>query len=265
MNVKDHIARITLVGAGNAGHKFGVAFRQAGYLIHEIYSRTEESAIKLSNRLNCNYTTQLSDLDPGADLYVLAVNDDVLPSVLDSFPFKDKLIVHTSGATPIDVFSDRGFSDYGIFYPVQSFSKEDTESLAPIPICVEAKKEENTQLLMSFGRSLSMKVYILDSEKRKTLHVAAVFANNFSNHMYAIAEELLSEDGIDFEIIRPLIQTTASKIKNKQPKNIQTGPAVRNDQKVIKRHLEFLKDHPNYQKLYEEVTNSIIAKQKSNG
>ena len=262
MNVKDHIRRISIVGAGNVGHNFGVAFKQAGYLIHEIYSRAEDSAVSLSNRLNCNHTNDISKLDPSADLYVMAVNDDALPTILDNFPFKDKLIVHTSGATSMEVFSQRGYSNYGIFYPLQSFSKEDTESLAPIPICVEAEKDQNAQLLMSFARSLSMKVYELDSEKRKTLHVAAVFANNFSNHMYAIAEELLSEDGIDFEIIRPLIKTTASKIDKKHPKDIQTGPAVRNDQKVIKRHLDSLEKHPVYQRLYQEITNSILEKQK---
>lgn len=265
MNVKDIIQRVSLVGAGNVGHNFGLAFKQAGYLIHEIYSRSQDSAIQLSERLNCNFTTDLSKLDPGADLYIIAVNDDALPEVIDSFPFKDKLIAHTSGATSLEVFEGKGFSDYGIFYPVQSFSKEDTESLTPIPICVEAEKEENEALLMSFARSLSMKVYQLDSEKRKALHVAAVFANNFSNHMYAIAEELLSEEGVSFEIIRPLIETTASKIHRKHPASIQTGPAVRNDQKIIQRHLKHLQDHPDYQELYQAITNSIIRKQKPNG
>jgi len=265
MNVKDHIRRISLVGAGNVGYNFGLAFKQAGYLIHEVYSRSEKTAKSLSDRLNCNSITSLEDLDPSADLYVIAVNDDALPMVLDEFTFKDKLIVHTSGATSIEIFSSRAFENYGIFYPVQSFSKEDTESLAPIPICVEAEKKENKELLMSFARSLSMKVYDLDSEKRKALHVAAVFANNFSNHMYAIAEEILAEDQIDFEIIRPLIETTASKIKVKRPADIQTGPAVRNDQKIIKKHLAHLEKHSNYQKLYQEITDSIIRKQKENG
>ena len=109
----------------------------------------------------------------------------------------------------------------GYFYPVQSFSKEDTESLAPIPICVEAEKSENEAMLMSLGRSLSMKVYQLDSEKRKALHVAAVFANNFSNHMYAIAEELLDDASISFDIIRPLIERTAKKISQRKPMDIQ--------------------------------------------
>ena len=261
MNVKDHIQRVTIVGAGNVGHNFGLAFKQAGYLIHEIYSRTQDSAVALSQRLNCNFTTDLDQLDPGADLYIIAVNDDALSSIIENFPFQNKLTVHTSGATSLEVFEGKGFSDYGIFYPVQSFSKEDTESLAPIPICVEAKKEENKELLMSFARSLSMKVYQLDSEKRKALHVAAVFANNFSNHMYAIAEELLDDSDINFDIIRPLIERTAKKINNRKPANIQTGPAVRHDQKIIQKHLEHLKSYPEYKDLYESITASILKKQ----
>ena len=255
------MTKVTVVGAGNVGHNFGLAFKQAGYLIHEIYSRSQDSAVSLSQRLNCNFTTDLSKLDPGADIYIIAVNDDALPKVIEEFPFRDKLTVHTSGATSLEVFEGKGFSDFGIFYPVQSFSKEDTESLAPIPICVESKKSEVEALLMSFGKSLSMKVYQLDSEKRKALHVAAVFANNFSNHMYAIAEELLDEASISFDIIRPLIETTAKKIHRKSPASIQTGPAVRNDQKIIKKHLEHLEAHPDYKELYKAITESILKKQ----
>lgn len=261
MNVKDKIKRVSIVGAGNVGHNFGLAFKQAGYLIHEIYSRTQDSAIILSQRLNCNFTTELAKLDPGADLYIIAVNDDVLPSIIEDFPFKDKLTVHTSGATALEAFEGKGFDDFGIFYPVQSFSKEDTESLAPIPICVEANKKENEGLLMAFGRSLSMKVYQLSSEKRKALHVAAVFANNFSNHMYTIAEELLDDSDISFDIIRPLIEKTANKIHKRKPGSIQTGPAVRNDQKIIQKHLDHLSSHPDYKELYEAITASILKKQ----
>ena len=261
MNVKDHIQRVTVLGAGNVGHNFGLAFKQAGYLIHEIYSRTQDSAVALSQILNCNFTTELDSLDPGADLYIIAVNDDALPTIIENFPFKDKLTVHTSGATSLEVFEGKGFSDFGIFYPVQSFSKDDTESLTPIPICVEANKEEIEELMMSFSRSLSMKVYQLDSEKRKALHVAAVFANNFSNHMYTIAEELLDDSDISFDIVRPLIERTAKKIHSRKPASIQTGPAVRNDQKIIQKHLEHLNAHPDYKELYEAITASIVKKQ----
>jgi predicted short-subunit dehydrogenase-like oxidoreductase (DUF2520 family) len=263
MNVKNHIKTVTIIGAGNVGHNFGLAFRQAGYLIHEIYSRTHASALLLSQTLNCDFTTQLSELSDATDLLVLAVNDDALPEVLDQIKIKNKPIVHTSGSTPISLFEGKGFKEYGIFYPVQSFSKNETESLTPIPICVEGNNSRMEDLLLSLARSVSSKVFSMDSEKRKALHVAAVFANNFTNHMFHISYDLLKEKGISFEIIRPLLEKTANKIRTEIPLNVQTGPAVRNDRKVIDKHLEYLQSHEDYRSIYELITNSIYTTQKN--
>jgi len=262
MNAKKHFKSISIIGAGNVGHNFGLAFRQAGYLIHEIYSRTHASALLLSQTLNCQFTTDLSQLSDKSDLLVLAVNDDALADVINQIDIKDKPIVHTSGSTSIDIFKDHGFSHYGIFYPVQSFSKNETESLEPIPICVEGNTEETESLMLSFARSVSNKVYSMDSEKRKALHIAAVFANNFTNHMFHIADQLLSEHKISFEVIRPLLEKTAGKIRTEKPIDAQTGPAVRNDQNVIENHIDYLSDKPDFQELYELITNNIIKTQQ---
>lgn len=263
MNAKHHIKRVTIIGAGNVGHNFGIAFRQAGYIIHEIYSRTQSSAMLLSQTLNCNFTTKLSQLSNQTDLMIIAVNDDALPEVIDQIEIKDKPIVHTSGSTPIEVFEGGGFEKYGIFYPVQSFSKHETESLTPIPICVEANNSKYEDLFLSLARSLSTKVYSLDSEKRKALHVAAIFANNFSNHMFHIANDILTQNKISFEVIRPLIEKTALKIRNETPLNAQTGPAIRNDRRVIDDHLSYLKSTPEYQRLYELITSNIFQSHKN--
>lgn len=262
MNAKHHIKRVTIVGAGNVGHNFGLAFRQAGYLITEIYSRTQSSAMLLSQALNCNFTTKLNELSDKTDLFIIAVNDDVIPQVLREIPFKNKPIVHTSGSTPLDVFEGLGFDQYGIFYPVQSFSKNDTESLTPIPICVEANNQKNEDLFLSLASSVSGRVYSMDSEKRKALHVAAVFANNFSNHMFHIAHELLSQHKISFEVIRPLIEKTAKKLKSDSPVNVQTGPAVRNDRKVIDMHVNYLENQEAYKAIYDLVTQDIYKSQQ---
>ncbi len=262
MNAKHHIKSVTIIGAGNVAHNFGLAFRQAGYLISEIYSRTQNSAMLLSQTLNCDYTTKLADLSEKTDIFVIAVNDDAIEEVLDQIPHKNKPIIHTSGSAPIDVFKGKGFTKYGIFYPVQSFSKHEPESLAPIPICVEANDIETENLFLSFARSVSSKVYSLDSNKRKTLHVAAVFANNFSNHMFHIADKILEKDSISFEIIRPLIEKTADKIKMEKPVNAQTGPAVREDKKVIKSHLDYLSNNSTYRDIYDLITKDIIKSQR---
>lgn len=258
MNAKQYIKTITIIGAGNVGHNFGLAFRQAGYLIHEIFSRTQSSALLLSQTLNCNFTTKLKTLSPKADLYILAVNDDAIEDVIDQIEVKDRPIIHTSGSTPIDIFKGKGFEKYGIFYPVQSFSKNETESLTPIPICVEGNDKKMEDLLISLASSVSGRVYSMDSEKRKALHVASVFANNFANQMFQIAHEILKEHQISFEIIRPLIAKTSSKIKNELPINTQTGPAMRKDEKLIKNHLTYLKQHPDYEELYHLVTKAIV-------
>ena len=257
MNAKHHIKRITLVGAGNVAHNFGKSFRQAGYLINEIYSRTNNSAVLLSQALNCNYTTDLSTLDRKTDLIVISVNDDALEEVLEQIKIKDTPIVHTSGSNPISIFEKKGFENYGIFYPVQSFSKNEPESLIPIPICVEGNNQNMENLLLSFARSVSKRVYVLNSEKRKALHIAAIFANNFTNHLYHVAHDLLSKHKISFEIIRPIIEKTSDKIKTETPKNAQTGPAARKDDKVIAEHLKFLSKYEDYQEIYQLMTESI--------
>jgi predicted short-subunit dehydrogenase-like oxidoreductase (DUF2520 family) len=263
MNAKHHIKRVTIIGAGNVGHNFGLAFRQAGYLIAEIYSRTQNSAMLLSQTLNCNFTTNLKQLSDKTDLFVIAVNDDVIEDVIAQIPHTDKPIVHTSGSTPIEVFEGKGFEKYGIFYPVQSFSKHETESLTPIPICVEANSSKTEDLFLSLASSVSSKVYSLDSSKRKALHVAAVFANNFTNHMFHIAHELLAKNKISFEIIRPLIEKTALKIKHENPVDAQTGPAIRNDRKVIDEHLKYLENNKDYQEVYEIITRNIYKSQQN--
>lgn len=262
MNAKHLVKRVSIIGAGNVGHNFGKAFRQAGYIINEIYSRTQKSAMLLSQTLNCDYTTDLKNIKSNTDLIILAVNDDALEDVIKQIKIKDKLIVHTSGSTPIKVFEGKGFENYGIFYPVQSFSKNETESLSPIPICVEGSNQKTEDLLYSLASSVSTKVYALDSKKRKALHVAAVFANNFTNHMFHIADDLLKRNHISFEIIRPLLEKTAGKIKTESPLNAQTGPAVRNDRKVIDNHLEYLKDEEDYREIYKIITANITKTQK---
>ncbi len=262
MNAKHIVKRVSIIGAGNVGHNFGKAFRQAGYVINEIYSRTQKSALLLSQTLSCQYTTDLKSISTNTDLIILAVNDDALESVIDQIQLKDKLIVHTSGSTPIDVFKDKGFERYGIFYPVQSFSKNETESLSPIPICVEGNNQKTEDLLYSLASSVSTKVYAMDSKKRKALHVAAVFANNFTNHMFHIADDLLKQNNISFEVIRPLLEKTAGKIKTETPLHAQTGPAVRNDRKVIDNHLKYLQNQKDYQEIYEKVTANIFKTQK---
>jgi len=266
MNAKQHVTSITLIGAGNVAHNLALSFQKEGYSVREVYSRTKASAMELAHRLNCNYTTDLADLRSDTDLFVLSVHDDALPEVLDQIKIKNKPIVHTSGSTGIEIFENRNIDHFGIFYPVQSFLKNEQEELTRIPICIEANNSVTEELLLHFANSLSTSVFKMDSEKRKTLHVAAVFANNFSNHMFHIAYDLLNQQQLPFDLIRPLLEKTAEKIKHDLPMNVQTGPAMRNDNKIIQEHLKYLNEQKDYQELYKLITENIFeTQQQKNG
>ena len=254
--------RITLIGAGNVATNIGAALKNKGHIIHQVFSRSHQSAMILGHTFNCDYTTKLSDLSDKTDLIIVAVHDDSISNILENLRIKDKLIVHTSGTTPLSVFEENKFKQYGIFYPLQTFSKHDVESLLPIPISLEASNKKVENELIEIASSISKKVFLLDSEKRKALHVAAVFANNFSNYMYYISQQILEDENISFELIKPLIKRTVEKLDSSTPYESQTGPASRNDQKIITNHLEFLKGKKEFQQVYALLSESITKSRK---
>ncbi len=188
---------------------------------------------------------------PKADIAIIAVSDDAISEV--SSKVNTPLVVHTAGGKHMDVLKNS--TRKGVFYPLQSFSKSRTIDFRGIPICVEATKEEDYILLEKVGSLISSKVNRISSKQREMIHVAAVFANNFSNHMFGIAKEICDQDAIPFEILNPLIQETIDKVKEMDPKLAQTGPAVRKDQETIKKHLFLLPEK--YQKIYKTITESI--------
>jgi predicted short-subunit dehydrogenase-like oxidoreductase (DUF2520 family) len=149
---------------------------------------------------------------------------------------------------------------HGIFYPLQTFSKQKKVDFEEIPICLEANKYEVLQQLERLAGSLSRKVYFLDSKQRKAIHLAAVFACNFTNLMYRIAEDLVTESDLNFDILRPLIKETAAKVQEHSPREVQTGPAARNDRKIIEEHLKALENHPEYKEIYQLLTTEIVNK-----
>jgi predicted short-subunit dehydrogenase-like oxidoreductase (DUF2520 family) len=254
--------RITLIGAGNVATNLGAALKAKGHIIHQVFSRSHQSAMILGHAFNCDFTTKLTDLNDKTDLIIVAIHDDSIYEILEKLKIKDKLIVHTSGTTPLSIFKDNNFKQYGIFYPLQTFSKHDIESLLPIPISVEAPNKKIENELIEIASSISKKVFLLDSEKRKALHVAAVFANNFSNYMFYISQQILEDENISFELIKPLIKRTVEKLDSSTPYESQTGPASRNDQKIIANHLEFLKGKKDFQQVYALLSESLTKSRK---
>jgi len=174
--------------------------------------------------------------------------------------FKDKLVVHTSGSLPMDVLKEVS-SNFGVFYPLQTFSKSRKADFKSIPICIEANTADNENHLVDLGTSISGNVQHINSEERKILHLAAVFACNFPNYMYTIAEQILARNKLDFNFLKPLIEETAAKVQTIDPHNAQTGPAKRGDKIIMNQHLELLKDSPGFKDIYKLISSEILKNQ----
>lgn len=253
------IKKITIIGSGNVATLLSKVIVNKGFSINQIFSKLKINAEILIKKLATNQqiraTDSIAEIDNTSDIYIICVKDDVIATVVNQFLFKDKLIVHTSGSVDITVFN--GFNQFGVFYPLQTFSKEKETDLTTVPFCIEGNSKQTTQLLIDLATSFSNKVYKINSEQRKMLHLAAVFACNFTNYMYAVAEEITTKNNIDFDILIPLIQETVKKIEYQSPKKAQTGPAKRKDFNTIQKHLQLLEDDDELKEIYQLISSRI--------
>ena len=255
--------KIVLIGAGNLATNIGVALAGAGHELLQVYSKTEQSAEKLAAMLHCPWTTELKEVNDGADVYIIAVKDGVLADVAQQLAAEhdERFLVHTAGSMPIETLPT---NRRGVLYPMQTFSKERIVDFKHIPCFVEAANEKDGELLRVLAETLSESVYEANSEARKFLHLSAVFCCNFANHCYALAEKLLQEHGgLPFEVMLPLIDETAKKVHELSPKKAQTGPAVRWDTNVMEKHMQLLKDNPQLQEIYRLLSESVREGQKT--
>ncbi|MFA5328013.1 MAG: DUF2520 domain-containing protein [Prolixibacteraceae bacterium] len=252
------IENIVLIGAGNLATQLALALHEKNIAIRQIYSRTIESAEELAQKVKAPFTTELSELITDADLYVIAVKDSAIQEVLENLPLdENRLIVHTAGSVDMQVLEDFT-QNFGVFYPLQTFSKNRKVDFSSIPICIEANHPWSLVKLQNLAGRLSDTIRQINSDERKILHLAAVFSNNFVNHFYAIGAELLHDRKMSFDLLKPLINETSAKIATLHPREAQTGPAKRNDQSVIQTQLKMLHDQPEYQKIYSFVSDSIF-------
>lgn len=249
--------RITLIGSGNVATHLAAAFKNAGHHIVQVYSRNLQNAALLAYHVKAEAIDDLSAIHPETDLFVIAVKDDQIGLMAEQIARYDKLIVHTSGATGI--YALTAFTDNaGVFYPLQTFSKSKEVDFLKVPLCIEGADEQITQNLLQLARSISNNVSRVSSAQRKTLHLAGVFACNFSNYLYGVAQQLLAKDNLDFDLLRPLITETAEKVQRHLPQAVQTGPAVRNDENTMNFHLQLLNGEPQLQELYQLLSQGII-------
>lgn len=242
---------VNIIGFGNvAYHLIHVIKQLPHFKLQQVAVRSKEKVIDFVSK---EQICTIEDLKP-ANLTIISVTDGAIAEVSESIPYRDCLVVHTSGSTNMSVLNKKNRK--GVLYPLQTFSKKKSVDFKKVPLCLEVVNKDDMGLLKSFAQELSDKVYEITSEQRKGLHVSAVFVSNFVNHMFTIGNEICEENNIPFEILFPLIQETADKVQFLNPREAQTGPAIRHDEKTIAAHQEYL-TNKTYKSIYKQITESI--------
>ena len=247
--------KIVIIGTGNTATILGRKLKAAGHNIIQVYGRNEKAASDLALELNADTISDLESIDRGADIYLVAVSDSSISEIAKNLGLLQKgVIAHTAGSISKNVLNHS--SRYGVFYPLQSLRKESLE-LPDMPIMIDAGDEETLRVLENVASTISANVVQAGDEQRMKLHLAAVFVNNFVNHLYTKAQEYCEKEKIDFRLLLPLIKETAMRIETTNPLKAQTGPAFRHDAATIKKHEELLDDYSNLKKIYTLFTESI--------
>lgn len=249
--------RISLIGSGNVATHLSAALKNAGHRLVQVYSPNMQNAAMLAYHVGASPIDSLKDINVETDMFIIAVKDDAINTIVPQLSPFGKLIVHTSGAVALQALLD-STANAGVFYPLQTFSKTKELNFWDVPMCIEGATEDITKQLEELARTISNNVYLVNSAQRKVLHLSAVFACNFTNHLYGIAEELLKEHNMSFDMLRPLILETADKIKANSPAGVQTGPAVRKDEQTMQGHLQMLDEKSGLQEIYLLLSQDII-------
>lgn len=245
--------KVVLIGSGNVAWHIGNAMIDKEIKILQLFSPSHGKS--LADEWNVPYINDLSLLNENADIYLFAIKEDAYNDIIEKFPFKNKCMIHTSGSVEMNVFETITTS-YGVLYPFQTFTKGIPLAFNEVPLCMEANNQKTKQLLLSLAKMLSKTYCFIDSLQRKQLHLAGVFACNFTNVMYRIAKEILEENNMDFSILIPLINETARKVNFKLPEQVQTGPAIRNDKQIMDLHVDMIKNN-DFKELYTLISKVI--------
>jgi predicted short-subunit dehydrogenase-like oxidoreductase (DUF2520 family) len=252
---------VSFAGAGRVAGALCREMHFSGINIRQIVSESETNGKPLADSCKALWSSDLIFHDP-ADVIIVAVPDQRLHQVLNSIKCPgNTLVAHTAGSFGLDLFPE-GIKNKGVFYPLQTFSKGRRISFRDLPFFIEASDHQTTGTLRKLAETLGGKVYLVNTEHRRMLHMAAVFVCNFANHMLTAGKEITSRAGLSFEVLEPLIRETISKALEMGPEKSQTGPAVRNDQNTIAKHIDLLSFSPELQEIYKEVTQSIIEHYK---
>lgn len=250
------VNKVTIIGAGKVGGALAKSLKQAGCTIGQVWSNTFENAEQLAGIVSASAVNKLEELEGGDNLYVIAVKDDHIAEVASKLNIGNKLLVHTSGIASLGSLKS-GSERVGVLYPIHSFTENENTGLDNAIVLIEAEQDNDLVDLKEIVNLINGKAMVVEQDARQTLHLCAVFCNNFPNHLLAIAERILKDKGLELSILQPLIKETYNKIEQTQPLQAQTGPAKRGDIKTIEKHLERLEDYPEIQNIYKLLTESI--------
>ena len=261
MNMKLTIA---IIGTGNVAWHLSSALENAGHEILEVYGRDIEKAQQLSSRL---YTTEAQDhldfTESKANLFIIAVSDQAIAPIAEAILLPEQsILVHTSGTMTLDVLSYSSADYTGILYPLQGFTKSRDLSFEEVPFLLEAEDKGTLKTLKKLCKSLKSPSYEIKSRDRRSIHVAAVFAANFTNHMVYLAESIMHRQGLDFNILKPLIIEQMNKTLQLGPSEAQTGPAIREDINTLENHHDYLSYNEQLAEIYRNISQDIMDTQK---
>ena len=248
-----------MIGTGNVASVIGDRIHAAGHSIIQVWGRNTKMTQEIATNWNASFTCDWNGLDHSGDIYIYAVSDEALYHLQEISFLKEKLLVHTAGAVSMQVLN-RISNRTGVLYPLQSLRKNITSANAHIPLLITSNNSNDLLLLQTLADSISEGVKIVDDAQRLQLHLAAVMVNNFTNHLYTLAERYCSIHDLPFDQLQPLIEETALRLRNFPPHELQTGPASRHDHKTIETHLDLLKDTPDIQEMYQWMSTRIMNK-----
>jgi len=255
--LSENVRNITLIGAGNLATHLGKRLFKQGYIFKQVFSRSLSNAKKLAEKIESyEAIDDINQINDTADLYIIALPDDTISSLNNILHLPNKLVIHTAGALKTDVLNNIS-NRRGVFYPLQTFSKSTNIDFSNIPILITANEKKYVQILKEIAESISEDVRIISDEERFKIHLAAVFACNFTNYMYHIADDILAKENIQLDVLIPLIESTLEKIKTNKPIDVQTGPAIRGDIKTMAKHIESLEDNKKYKAIYKLISEAI--------
>ncbi len=252
------IQTISFIGSGNVATHLAYALQKAGHRIVEVFSPDAKNANRFAEQFDCLGVDSLENMNTKVDLLIIAVPDAKVEEVAKGLPQFKGIVAHTSGITPLSVLERA--RKYGVFYPLQTFTKDRKLDISDAPFCIEGSREEVAKQLFNLAGELSHSVQFVNSEQRKHLHLAAVLVSNFTNHLYSISHDFLESKQLEFDLLLPLIRETAAKVQDISPDKAQTGPARRKDEPTLKSHLKMLESLPEHRTLYHLFSEQIKKK-----